>query len=267
MRLLRRRDEATDRGVEDLAADDPDTEPTVRLSRRRFARRQWRRRWLAWRRVVAVVLAGGLAVSAVWLVFFSSVLAVSGVRVDGTHVLTDSVVRRAAQVPLGGPLATADLEAVSRRVRRLPAVRSVDVSRAWPDRVRIDVTERRAVAVVREAGSGVLHGVDDHGVVFRTFHRRPAGLPLVRRAHGAGTAALAEAASVAASLPPAVAARVAEVEVRTIDRISLRLHSGRSVRWGSAEDSADKGRVLAVLLGEHASFYDVSVPGQPVIRR
>ena len=258
MRLLRRRARA-----EKVLTGD---EPTVRLARRRFARRQWSRRWLAWRRVLAVALGVGLVAGAVWLVFFSSVLAVSGVRVEGTHVLTPSVVRRAAQVPLGGPLATADLAAVTRRVERLPAVKAVDVSRSWPDSVRIDVTERRAVAAVEQGGSGRLRGVDDQGVVFRSFRHRPARLPMIRSGRGAGPEALAQAARVAGSLPPSVAAKVTYVEVRTVDSISLRLHSGRLVRWGSAEQSTDKSRVLAVLLDRKAASYDVSVPGQPVIR-
>ncbi len=60
---------------------------------------------------------------------------------------------------------------------------------------------------------------------------------------------------------------MADVRVRTVDTIALQLRNGRTVRWGSADGSADKARVLAVLLGQTASFYDVSVPGQPVIRR
>jgi cell division protein FtsQ len=57
------------------------------------------------------------------------------------------------------------------------------------------------------------------------------------------------------------------VAVNTVDTISLRLRSGQTVRWGSADDSTRKAEVLDVLLDHKASLYDVSVPGQPVIRR
>jgi cell division protein FtsQ len=67
-------------------------------------------------------------------------------------------------------------------------------------------------------------------------------------------------------LPAAIAARVNYVEVDTVDTISLRLRNGRTVRWGSADDSAAKAEVLAVLLKQKASLYDVTVPGQPIIR-
>jgi cell division protein FtsQ len=56
------------------------------------------------------------------------------------------------------------------------------------------------------------------------------------------------------------------VEVHTIDEITLHLQSGRTVLWGSADDSAAKARVVTVLLRHRATFYDVSSPGQPVIR-
>lgn len=247
--------------------DGDDTEMTVRIARKRFVRRQWRRRWLAWRRVVAGLLVLGLVGGTVWLVLFSSVLAVSGVQVTGTSVLSQAAVRRAAAVPIGGPLATADLGAVERRVRRLAAVKSVDVSRSWPDHVRVSVTERRVVAVVapQQAGGG-FRGTDDQGVLFRGYRTRPAGLPLLRTGARTGPAALAEAARVAGSLPLPLAAKVASVSVDTVDTITLDLRSGRTVRWGSADQSAAKAQVLTVLLRQHASSYDVSVPGQPVIR-
>jgi cell division protein FtsQ len=273
VRLLRRRAAPEETPPNDLdrdgeGPDEPD-ERTVRLTRRRFARRQWSRRWLAWRRVVVAALLALVLAGSVWLVFFSSALAVSGVQVVGTRVLSASVVRQAAAVPTGTPLATADLGSVSARVERLPAVRSVDVSRSWPDKVRIDVTERRAVAVLEgpPGQPGTLRGVDEHGVVFRTFAHRPAHLPVLRTSARTGTDALAEAAAVAGSLPSDLAAKVAYVRVRTVDSITLQLHDGHAVRWGSADHSRAKARVLDVLLGQHASYYDVSVPGQPVIRK
>lgn len=250
--------------------DRPDVHPgedekTVRIARKRFARRQWARRWLAWRRVALTVLLVGALGGVVWLVFFSTVLAVSGVRVDGAGVLDPRTVRRAAAVPMGSPLATADLDAISARVEQLAAVKDVDVSRSWPDGIRIAVVEREAVAVVER--DDVLRGVDREGVLFRTYLSRPRSLPVIRISAATRADALAEAATVASALPASLTGRVAYVEVRTVDTISLRLENGRTVLWGSADDSAAKAKVLGILLDQKASTYDVSVPGQPVIRK
>ena len=242
-----------------------DEERTVALARRQFSRRQWARRWLAWRRLVVVLAVLALVAGSLWLVFASSALGVSGVRVDGTHVLDPRTVRRAAAVPTGTPLATVDLDAVARRVEQLPAVAAVDVSRSWPDAVRVSVTERTAVAVV--ARGGRLRGMDEEGVLFRRFPSRPRSLPLVRTAGAADQDALREAARVAGSLPAAIARRVDFVQVSSVDRISQQLRSGRVVRWGSADESAAKAEVLEVLLRQKAQRYDVSVPGQPIIKK
>ena len=196
---------------------------------------------------------------------FSSVLSVHGVRVEGAGVLDPREVRAVAAVPTGSPLATVDLEAIRERVERLTPVEDVDVSRAWPDRVRIDITEREAVAVVIR--DGVVHGVDPEGVVFRRYPSRPPSLPLVRTTTRTDTNALAEATRVVGALPADLRARVRYVSVATVDTISLRLRNGKVVRWGSAEDSDSKAEVLAVLLDQRASLYDVTVPGRPVIRK
>lgn len=241
------------------------TERTARIARRRFVRRQWARRWLAWRRVVVAAVLLAAVVGGVWLVFFSSVLAVAGVQVEGTGVLDPRVVRQAAAVPTGTPLATVDLDAIAARVEDLRPVASVDVSRSWPDRVRIAVVEREAVAVVERADG--LHGLDATGVMFRSYPSRPRSLPVIRMGERTRADALAEAAEVAGSLPAAIARKVDYVEVRTVDTISLALRDGDTVRWGSADQSALKARVLAVLLEQKATTYDVSVPSKPVLRR
>ena len=78
--------------------------------------------------------------------------------------------------------------------------------------------------------------------------------------------ALAEGAGVVAALPTDLATKVDYAEVLSVDQITLRLRDGREVRWGSAEQSAEKAEVLQALLARKAQGYDVSVPGQPTIR-
>lgn len=233
-------------------------------TRKRFARRQWRRRWLAWKPVVVVVLGVGLTVGAVWVVWFSSVLALEQVRVTGTDSLTPQEVQEVAALSLGRPLARVDVDGVERRVGALAPVRSVEVSRRFPHRLLISVEERVPVAVVTIGDR--LRALDRDGVVFGGYDRPPAGLPRVEVVLGVRPEALGEAATVVATLPRSVARRVDFIEVRTVDEISLLLKDGRRVEWGSAQDSEDKARVLGVLLQRDASTYDVSVPGQPTSR-
>lgn len=233
-------------------------ETTIR-SRRRFARRQWARRWLSWRPVLAVLLVIALVVGGTWLVFFSSVLAVQVVEVEGARTLGEAEVRAVAGVPDGEPLARVDLDAIEARVEALAVVRSAEVTRLWPDGVRISLEERVAIAVVEIGGR--IRGMDADGVVFRDYAKAPPALPRVRTAAETGNDALQEAAQVVAALPADISSRVDYVSVATIDQIELVLRDGRTVTWGSAEDSDQKAAVLVRLLEQPAQHYDVSVPG------
>jgi cell division protein FtsQ len=216
--------------------------------------------------VLAGVLAVALVVGGVWLVFSSSVLAVKGVEVKGLGLLTAEQVRTAAAVPSDEPLARVDLGAIEGRLRALAAVKGVDVTREWPDRILITIDERVAVAVVA-VGSG-FKGIDQDGVLFRDYARQPKDLPLITAPEDIGRDAMKEGADVAAALPAGIRNRVDHVEVESIDKISLVLRDERTVAWGSAEESADKARVLDALLAARpkAGEYDVSVPGQPTTR-
>lgn len=237
------------------------TDRSEERTRRRFARRQWRRRWLAWRRVLAVAVLVAVVGAAVWAVWFSSLLSVQSVAVNGTSTLRAAQVRRAAGVELGKPLVSVDLDAVHARIAALAAVDHVEVSRQWPDQVRIDVTERTPVAVVDLGGR--LRGLDKDGVVFLDYRSAPAGMPKVVTPFGTSAEALREAAKVVTALPVALSRIVDHVEVKTVDQIMLALSDGRSVVWGSAAESAQKAEVLQALLKQEAKTYDVSVPGQP----
>ncbi len=239
---------------------------TQERTRKRFARRQWARRWLTWKPVLLVVLVLVLAVGLGWLVYFSSFLSVKGVDVQGVQQLNADQIRDAAAVPEGDALATVDLDRIRTRVEALAPVRSADVSRQWPDQVLITVVERTPVAVVRIAGK--MQGMDEEGVVFRSYAQAPPDLPRVETGASTSSEALREAALVVAALPADLATTVDHVEVATVDEIALELRDGRQVRWGSADDSDLKAEVLADLLAARpdAETYDVSVPGTPTTK-
>ena len=234
---------------------DPD-----RRTRRRFSRRRWARRWPRLRLVLALLLLVVLAGAAYHAVYVSDRLSVQGVEVSGEDVLSRDDVLASADVPLGGPLATADLPAIQRRVASLANVESVDVTRQWPDEVRIEVTERTPVAMVRRGDQ--LRAVDADGVLF-DLDSTPEGLPRIDAALTTDRRALSEGAHVVAALPGTVARLVDHLTLASVDESDLALRDGRTVRWGSADDSGRKAEVLGALLGRPGQTLDVSVPGQP----
>ena len=240
---------------------DSGEEQTVRIARKDFRRRRYSGRL---RSVLLLVLAAGIVVGSVWLVYFSSFVTAQQVRVEGNTSIGTLRVERAADVATGTPLARVDLDAIVARVESIPSVRDVAVSRRWPDTVQISVTERTPVAVV-DQGSG-LRALDAEGVIFGGYSTRPTGLPLVRTPADTSADALVEAGKVVDALPASIATKVDTIEVGSVDRISLVLESSRRVVWGSAEGSREKAEVLGVLLERSGQVIDVSVPGRPTTR-
>jgi cell division protein FtsQ len=210
-------------------------------------------------------LVVGLLVFAGWAVFFSSWLALRQVDVAGTSMVSEREVVRAASVSAGTPLARVDLGDVRRQVAAIPAVADVTVHRSWPHTLQITVSERTPSATVRRDGSW--YAMDDAGVLFHPTKDRDPKLPVVVLAPSADAAARQEVASVVAALPDDIVSSMRRVRATSVDSITLTLRDGREVRWGSADESDRKVQVLAILLKQDASEYDVSVPELPTTRR
>lgn len=244
----------------------PDEE-TVRIARKDFRKRRNAGRWRRARVLVAAVLVVALVAGAAWLLLASPYVTAQDVRVSGLTTVSKARVEGAANVPTGTPLARVDLSAIQARVESVPAVRRAQVSRSWPHTVSIAVTERVPVAVI-DQGNG-LKALDSAGVLFNSYPSRPKGLPLMRTDPDVKGDALVEGAKVIASLPTGISSRVDRIDVASVDQIQLVLRNGRTVLWGSADDSAHKAEVLATLLprvGTTVTQIDVTVAGRPTTR-
>ncbi|MGW1048061.1 cell division protein FtsQ/DivIB [Streptomyces sp. NPDC001118] len=235
-------------------------------------RRRARLRTIVILAVVAVLLGAG----GTWVLYGSAWLRVRHVSVSGTDVLTPAEVRDAADVPVGAPMISVDMNAIEVRLRRkLPRIDTVDVVRSWPHGIGLKVTERTPVLLLRKGGDFV--EVDHEGVRFATVSQAPKAVPTLelsvsRTGPGAagfrrfGTDRLVrEAVRVAGALPAAVAQQTRTVQVRSYDNISLELADGRTVGWGSSENGRAKARTLTALMkaAPGARHFDVSVPTAP----
>lgn len=235
-----------------------------REKRSRAARAERRRRRARRLLRALLVLLPGLALA--WLVLASPVLAVRDVQVTGTARLPAAQVSAAAAVADGTPLARIDVAEVADRVERaLPPVAQVQVRRAWPSTLRLQVVERTAVAAVVRAGGVLL--VDAEGVGFATEPALPPGVPALAVSRpDPGDPATRAALAVLATVPEGVRGQLARIEATGPADVTLVLGDGRTVVWGSPADAATKARALQTLLAMPGTRYDVSAPGI-VVRR
>ncbi|MDQ1483313.1 MAG: cell division protein FtsQ, partial [Actinomycetota bacterium] len=198
-----------------------------------------------------------------WLVGFSSALAARRVDVRGVRTLSPTDVRAAAQVPLGTPLARQDVDAIAGRVAGLKPVQRVQVTRQWPETIRITVQERTPVLAVRQPDGFLL--VDATGYPYLTVTQVPADVVLADIDPG-NPALLTEVGVVAHALPRVLKRKITHVGAYSADAIRLTLTDGDVVVWGSSDESPLKAQVLEALLKRKASSYDVSAPHSPATR-
>jgi cell division protein FtsQ len=204
-----------------------------------------------------------LIAAAVW---WTPLLGVRSVAVSGERQLTADQVRAAAAVPEGTPMVRLDLLSIQRQVRLLPRVASVRVAREWPSTVRIDITERSPIGYVTESDG--THLVDVTGMDYATVTAPPHGLPRIVLTTVAPADQRTEAVvGVLRALPVQLRSLVVTVTAPTPGSVTLGLTHGRTIRWGSAADSAHKAEVLAPLMTRPGKVYDVSSPELPTVSR
>ncbi len=207
-----------------------------------------------------LTLAGGLA----WVLLGSSLFDARSVQVVGTRELPADVVRAVAAVRLGTPMMRLDTKAIETRVAALPRVASVQVRCSVDGTVRIEVTERTPVAVVRRDGR--VHLVDATGTDYAATPVGPPGLPELQVAHvGPRNAATMAALTVLTELPAWLRVQIRSIAATSPADVVLELGKGREVRWGDVGEGERKAAVLGPLLTQPGEIYDVSSPALPTI--
>ncbi|HEX6469964.1 MAG TPA: FtsQ-type POTRA domain-containing protein [Streptosporangiaceae bacterium] len=216
-----------------------------------------------WKAAFVAALVVGVFGIAAWVVFGSRVLVVRHVEVTGTRIVPQSRVVAAAEVPLGGSMIHLDTAAVADRVAAIPQVESVRVARHWPATLRIEVRERRPVAVAVRGRR--YFEIDRFGVTVLATPVRPRGLvELAVAAPGPRDPATIAALDVWNRLPGGFRGRLSAIGAADPEAVTLRLRSGVSVVWGAPERTAEKVRLVEALVGTPAGraahTIDVSSP-------
>jgi len=229
-----------------------------------------RRRRRGWRAAFFALAAAGIVAAAVWVLFASPLLVVRSVTVSGTRLVPRSKVLAVSGVVPGTPLIRVNTARAAARIEQITQVRSVQVTRSWPNRLVIVVQERTPVLVLPAYGGGGYDLADAHGVVLQRVARRPAGLPLYPTVapEGAlrGDPDLTAATAVLGELPAQLRHSVKSITAPHPDQVTLRLAGGVTVLWGDTGRPGIKARELAVLMRSHSRYYDVSGLGSVTAR-
>lgn len=237
--------------------------------------RPWRRH-----RRRALMIGGGVLLLLASLLIAAVMLPqlqVAHVDVEGTGYVSADDVREAASAGATGSVLLLPTGAIAADVRGVPGVREAAVERAWPDGVRITVTEREPLAQLTDA-SGQVSILDADGVTLPAAAgaapeggEAPALVPMAIGEGSQDPAAAQEAMlSVLAELPLELRSRISGIQASTLSDVTFTLSPERggakTIIWGDASDAALKAEVVQALLDRPGSVIDVTSPVAPVTR-
>lgn len=247
---------------EDFDDDERDDEgPRSRRGARGARRSRVRGLGLVIGLIVAIVVAA-IAAAVLW---FTPLLSVRGVEVEGNAAVSTADIELALAIPIGTALREVDTDAASDRVfASNPRIKSVQVRRKLPSTITVTITERVAVAFI-DLGNGPSL-VDDTGLAY-VAEVPPPGLPRLivddPRPDDLSTMA---ALGVLDALPPPLRGLISEVSATGPGSVRFALYDGRVVVWGDDSEPELKAAALNALLTQPGHEYNVSSPRFPVIR-
>lgn len=239
------------------------------LDARRVERKREARRVRLRRAGLGAGVVGLLALLA-WIVLASPLLRYqySTDQISGyaeTSIVNRTQLEQLVAAHDGQNLVLLDAEALAGDIRDIPEVASATVTKDYRHALRIEITESVPVACLGPKDS--CSAVTADGTKLTVPPEVAAGLPRIGASDGLDPAeAISDGLEVLSALDQAVLAQVTEVSVAKGNLVTLNLTEGRQVYWGSLERGEFKAQVLAVLLTQQASFFDVSVPDAPVSR-
>jgi cell division protein FtsQ len=224
------------------------------------------------RRIIfgAVAASLGLLLVLVLATVFTPILSVEKIEVGGLKRLQEKSIVNALTSQIGKPLPTINSAEIATALKPFALIESFSIVSLPPHTLKIQITERQPIGVIAVGGTQYLY--DPAGVrigIASGSENLPAitieGLP-------EKSANFKSAIKVLLALPADLLQRVAEINAKSKDDVTLRLrgYSGQRIVWGDESNSVLKSRVLDALIVNQKKTdqvtFDVSSPNAPVVR-
>lgn len=249
------------RREEDKPAGRKASSAPLDLEEHRRAARAKRRR-LRLRRLGMILGAIAAVCLIVYALFFSPLFSIKAENVaiestDPASVLPAEDVAAIARMRAGTPVLRVDTEALEAELESLTEVKDALVVRDFPSGLTVRVIAREPVACLVRGEDCV--AVDAQGVELPEA-KAAGALPKIS---GEASDRMPQLLDAMAALPKDVRERIAGAAISETGLIEFDL-GGPVVKWGQSEDNEKKAEVLALLITQEASTYDVSIPTSPV---
>ncbi|MBR3384230.1 MAG: FtsQ-type POTRA domain-containing protein [Atopobiaceae bacterium] len=246
--------------------------------------------------IIALVVAvmAVLALVALLVLSHTPVLTITGIDVESTEHISAESIAKLARVEEGTTLLNVDVDAVAESVRRNPWVEDVQITREFPDRLKIVVTERKPGAIVLMSSGTIAWYLGSDGTWIEPFNIDVAANQTVIEAaqqHAVETGCRlitdvpAEVVPVAGEVAAddslqavlayldgftaEFAAQVVRFSAPNRESVSCTLESGVEVSLGAPTSISTKEAIVTQVLAEHPdqiTYINVRVPARPSYR-
>jgi cell division protein FtsQ len=224
------------------------------------------------RKIVALLISGsfGLLILLILATMFTPLLAVEKLEVTGTKRINEKTVLKALEKQIGVPLPMVNTGSIAESLAPFSLVDSFSVVSLPPHTLRIAITERQPICIVTVAGVDYLY--DPAGVRVGNVGQSDNYPRIAIVGDPKGSPEFSAAIDVLLALPADLLGRVATVDAKSKDDVSMRLrgNAGQRIVWGDGSQSVLKSKVLAALIKNQKKTdyvtFDVSSPTAPVVR-
>lgn len=224
------------------------------------------------RRIVSLSVLGsfGLLFLLILATMFTPLLAVEKLEVTGTKRINEKTVLKALEKQIGVPLPMVNTNAIAESLAPFSLVDSFSVVSLPPHTLRIAITERQPICIVTVAGVDYLY--DPAGIRVGNVGKSDNYPKIAIVGDPKGSVEFTAAIDVLLALPADLLGRIATVDAKSKDDVSMRLrgNAGQRIVWGDGSQSVLKSKVLAALIKNQKKTdfvtFDVSSPTAPVVR-
>jgi cell division protein FtsQ len=200
---------------------------------------------------------------------FTPLLAVEKIRITGLSKVSLKDVSKAVSSQKGIPLPLVSEQSVADELARFTLIESFSLVSELPHTLHIAISERQPICIVDVKGVSYLY--DPAGVRLGQASYKDTYPRVAIVGEPKNSASFAEAIDVLLALPAELLPRVAQINAKTKDDVTMQLrgYAGQKILWGDASQAALKSKVLAALIANQKLTdrvtYDVSSPTAPIV--
>lgn len=245
------------------------------LAQRRQANKETRRFTKESR--VRKVFLRSIAFSLVGLVLlvlatmFTPLLSIDKITVTGTSKVSNKQVLAVLKNRMGTPLPMISEASVAEDLAQFKLIESISLISKPPHALEVRITERTPISLVVRGGTRFLY--DPAGVNLGVASGYELLPTIIVKDDPKSSKSYAQAIDVLLALPAQLLKRVAYIQAKTRDNVTLQLrgNAAQTIIWGDSSQSILKSKVLKTLLVKTSTkgraTFDVSSPLTPSVIR